>query len=87
MTFAFSDFVQSKVSIYASYYEDSSYKLGKLTDIEGDGNGFGNMLDLAGDHTTGKMLFVAEKENTVGEGSAYIFSGKWDQWTNVRTIC
>jgi hypothetical protein len=84
MTFAFSDFVNSKVSIYSSYYEDNTTLLGKLTEIEGDGEGFGNMIDIVGNKLSGTMLFAAQKQSATMGGTVHIFHGGWNRWTNVK---
>ena len=57
--------------------------LGKLVDITGGGKGYANMIDMAGNHQTGRMLFVAQKENEAGEGMVHLFRGDWNQWTQV----
>lgn len=86
MTLAFSDFVSSKVSIYSSYYERNTTYLGKLTEINGDGEGFGNMIDMVGNQLTGTTIFVAQKKSVSKGGSVHIFQGSWNRWTNVSIL-
>mmetsp|Transcript_2705 Transcript_2705/g.4066 ORF Transcript_2705/g.4066 Transcript_2705/m.4066 type:complete len:825 (+) Transcript_2705:177-2651(+) len=83
--FAFSDFVESKVEIYTTYYNNRTY-LGKLAVLYDGRKGFGNTIDMHGTHNTGPMLFVTQRDGDTGVGSAYVFSGEWNKWTQIQQL-